>query len=98
MPLHLEHLDIRAQKMGEQSGGREKIQLSSFSYATTLNTLGLFWFVLFLFWSCFFFFRIHINFCADQPNTTYSETMFCKSVAVDSILKCPYTEKMSVVL
>lgn len=83
--------------MGEQSGRREKIQLSSFSYATTLNTLGLFWFGFF----CFrvgFFFRIHINFCADQPNTTYSETMFCKSVAVDSILKCPYTEKMSVVL
>lgn len=57
--------------MGEQSEGRQKTQLLSFSYAITLNILG----------SCaLLFYRVHIYFYADQPNTTYSETIFCNSV------------------
>lgn len=34
----------------------------------------------------FFFFLVWIHFCANQPNTTYSETVFCKSAALDKCL------------
>lgn len=37
--------------------------------------------------------------CAYQPNTTYSETTFCKSVVTEEcILKRCYTKKMSEIL
>lgn len=47
----------------------KKPQLSSFSYATFKYAL----------------FSVWVHFCANQTNITYSETVFCKSAALDSV-------------
>lgn len=65
--------------MGEQSGGREGGNpIIKFQLCNNIKHLGFFLF-------CFVFLRVCIHFCANQPNVTYSETVFCKSVAVGSM-------------